>query len=66
MGWWRLQDGGVIGDGPADILDALERPVETPSAIPPKALREIRACYLQDFGREPTESELEALVEFCR
>lgn len=66
MGWWRLQDGGVIGDGPANILDELAGRFEKLSDVPPEALRQIRACYREDLGREPTESELEALVEFCR
>lgn len=66
MGWWRLQDGGVIGDGPANILDGLDGRFEKMSDIPSKAMREIRACYLKDLGREPTEAELEALVAFCR
>ena len=66
MGWWRLGDGGVIGDGPANVLDALDRRMETVADIPAEALQEIRACYVEDLGREPTESEIAALVEFCR
>ena len=66
MGWWRTASGGVIGDGPANIIDEFEdRSWPEPARIPPKVLARIAACYREDFDREPTEQELRELLEFC-
>lgn len=66
MGWWRTGSGGVIGDGPADIVEEFdERCWPEPSRIPPDVRARIAACYREDFGREPTEQELRDLLEFC-
>jgi hypothetical protein len=50
MGWWKSQN-GVIGDRPADILDA--------------ALNAIEHIYVQESGRRPTQGELADLIQFC-
>lgn len=49
MGWWKTQH-GTIGDGPADIMDA--------------ALKKIESEYLEQVGRLPTQGELANLIEF--
>ncbi len=50
MGWWKTEH-GVVGDWPADILDA--------------AIKRIEQVYLQESGRLPTQGELANLIEFC-
>lgn len=66
MGWWRTGTGGVIGDAPADIIEAFDdRCWPEPSLIPRDVRERIVACYREDFGREPTEQELRDLLEFC-
>lgn len=66
MGWWRTASGGVIGDGPADIIEEFdERCWPEPVNIPPDVRQRIVACYREDFDREPTERELGELLEFC-
>lgn len=50
MGWWKSEH-GVLGDWPADVMDA--------------ALKKIENVYLQECGRLPTQGELADLVEFC-
>src|SRR5688500_13900978 len=50
MGWWSCK-GGVIGDGPADLLG--------------DALDEIVGEYQEEHGRPPTLGELAQLIEFC-
>ncbi len=66
MGWWRTASGGVIGDGPADIIDEVGDVWTGPKQIPPDVRARIAACYREDFGREPTEQELQDLLDFCR
>ena len=66
MGWWRTTSGGVIGDGPANIIDELGEGWTEPDQIPSHVRARILACYREDFGREPTEQELHDLLEFCR
>ena len=66
MGWWRTPSGGIIGDGPANILDEFEEGWWTePGQIPSNVRARIDACYREDFGRGPTEQELQELLEFC-
>jgi hypothetical protein len=66
MGWWRTGNGGVIGDGPADIVEEFdERCWPEPTNIPSDVRARIAACYREDFHREPTERELSDLLEFC-
>ena len=57
MGWWRTVSGGVIGDGPANIIDEVEDVWTEPAKISPDVRARIIACYREDFGREPTEQE---------
>jgi len=66
MGWWRTGSGGVIGDGPANIVDEFDDRcwLETTN-IPTDVRARINACYREDFDREPTEQELRDLLEFC-
>ncbi len=66
MGWWQTASGGVIGDGPANIVERFDEGWTEPSQIPAAARAEIAACYREDLGREPTEQELEELLIFCR
>jgi hypothetical protein len=66
MGWWQTASGGVIGDGPANIIDGLDEGWTEPSQIPAAVRAAIAACYREDLGREPTEQELEELLMFCR
>ena len=66
MGWWQTASGGVIGDGPANIIDELDEGWTDAEQIPPDVRARIVACYREDFGREPTEKELRELLEFCR
>ena len=49
MGWWKTPN-GMIGDGPADIMD--------------KAWHEIEKEYRRDASRPPTQREIADLVEF--
>ncbi|MCG3126040.1 MAG: hypothetical protein CHACPFDD_00868 [Phycisphaerae bacterium] len=66
MGWWRTRSGGVIGDGPANIIDEFDEVAwKQPSEIPPNVRARIVACYREDFDREPTEQELRELLDFC-
>ena len=66
MGWWETGSGGIIGDGPANILDEFDEGCWTePSQIPPEVRTRIVACYREDFDREPTEQELRELLAFC-
>lgn len=66
MGWWRTGSGGVIGDGPANVIEEFDERcwLET-SNIPRDVRARINACYREDFDREPTEQELRDLLEFC-
>ena len=66
MGWWRTPTGGVIGDAPANLLDEAGRSWSKPSEIPAELRQRIVDCYREDFGRGPTEQELQDLLEFCR
>ncbi len=66
MGWWHTASGGVIGDGPADIIDGLDEGWTDPHEIPADARARIVACYREELGRAPTEQELWELLEFCR
>lgn len=65
MGWWKT-DGGVIGDPPADYLDALDRTWDSPSEIPGEVRERLVALYIEGLGREPTEEDLAALLAYCR
>ena len=68
MGWWKTASGAVIGDGPANVLDEYAgRGVVWPdaAAIPENVRQEIEAMYVEDFGRSPTNEELEVLLLFC-
>ena len=66
MGWWRTGSGGVIGDGPANVIEEFDERcwLETTN-IPSDVRARINACYREDFDREPTEQELRDLLEFC-
>ena len=66
MGWWRTATGSVIGDGPANELDEAGQGWTHPSEIPADVRQRIADCYRQDFEREPTEQELQDLLDFCR
>ena len=50
MGWWRCEH-GIIGDGPADVLD--------------DAFKRIEKLYISGCHRPPTQGELANLIEFC-
>lgn len=66
VGWWRTGSGGVLGDGPADIVEEFDdRCWREPRDIPPDVRARIAACYQEDLHREPTERELRDLLEFC-
>jgi hypothetical protein len=66
MGWWRTGSGGIIGDGPANIIDEFDdRFWPEPSNIPPDVRARIIACYREDFHRDPTRQELRELLEVC-
>ena len=65
MGWWQTTSGGVIGDGPANIVEGFDEGRSEPSQIPSAVRAKIAACYREDLGREPTEQELEELLIFC-
>ena len=66
MGWWRTGSGGVIGDGPANVIEEFDERywLETTN-IPSDVRARINACYREDLDREPTEQELRDLLEFC-
>jgi hypothetical protein len=49
MGYWKSSN-GIIGDGPADVMA--------------EAIEDIRACYREDLGREPTKIEICELLGF--
>lgn len=66
MGWWRTDSGGIIGDGPADIIDQAGEAWTDPDQIPPQLRAEIAACYRSEWAREPTQQELRDLLQFCR
>jgi len=66
MGWWETASGGIIGDGPANVIDEAGACWDTPAEIPAAVRKAIVACYREDWGREPTEQELCELLEFCR
>ncbi len=66
MGWWQTASGGVIGDGPANIIDGFDEGWTEPSQIPVAVRAEIAACYREDLGREPSDQEFEELLIFCR
>lgn len=66
MGWWRTGSGGVIGDGPADIVEEFDdRFWPEPTSIPLDVRARIVACYREDLDRGPTARELQELLEFC-
>ena len=50
IGYWRSEH-GVIGDGPADALDA--------------ALNKIVSEFYNEYERAPSQGELADLIEFC-
>jgi len=50
MGYWSSEH-GVIGDGPADALDA--------------ALNKIVSEFYNEYERAPSQGELADLIEFC-
>jgi len=66
MGWWKTVNDGYIGDEPADILGEYEECPRTPADIPIETMERINGCYIEAFGRKPTEQELIELVAFCR
>lgn len=66
MGWWRTASGGVIGDGPANVIDDAGACWDTPAEIPAMVRTAIVECYREEWDREPTEQELRDLLEFCR
>lgn len=66
MGWWRTASGGVIGDGPANVMDEAGACWNTPAEIPAAVRKAIIECYREKWGRDPTEQELRELLEFCR
>ncbi|MGE0761426.1 MAG: hypothetical protein AB7O38_30715 [Pirellulaceae bacterium] len=65
MGWWRTSSGGIIGDGPANVIDEVGECWTDPNEIPASVRVRIAACYREDFDREPTEQELRELLLFC-
>lgn len=65
MGWWRTRSGGIIGDGPANIIDEVGECWADPAEIPAEVRARIVAYYREDFDREPTEQELRELLLFC-
>lgn len=65
MGWWQTASGGVIGDGPANIIEQFDEGWVEPCQIPAAVRAEIAACYRDGLGRGPTEQELEELLIFC-
>lgn len=65
MGWWQTND-GIIGDPPANLVDALPDCPATPADIPPETRTAIEACYRAQFGRLPTIGELRDLLAFCQ
>jgi hypothetical protein len=65
MGWWQTDSGGIIGDGPADLIDEAGGRWADPAQIPPRVRAEIAACYRKDWDREPTQQELRDLLAFC-
>lgn len=51
MGWWGKDDQTmVMGDEPADIMG--------------KAIADITAVYEKEWGRKPTQEELERTFKF--
>jgi len=65
MGWWRTNS-GVIGDPPADYLDALDRTWNSPKEIPAEVRERLTALYVEGLGRTPTEDDLQDLLDYCR
>lgn len=65
MGWWQTTTGGVIGDGPANIIDEFDEGWTEPEEIPTVVRSRIIACYRKDFERDPTEQELRELLLFA-
>lgn len=65
MGWWQTASGGVIGDGPADIIEQFDEGWTEPCQIPAAVRAEIAACCREALGGGPTEQELDELLIFC-
>ena len=51
MGWWKISESMVNGDGPADIMTT--------------AVEKISKEYQDAFGRKPYRKELETVLSFC-
>ena len=69
MGWWKTGQGDdAIGDPPLDILARFDeaRGWKTRSDIPPKTSRAIAKAYRDGLGRDPTDSEIVALLDYNR
>lgn len=68
MGWYESIHGGVFGDPVADYLDELAdgRLWRTPSDIPPAILAHIESIYASEFGRRPTDADLQAVVGYVQ
>ena len=68
MGWWKTVNGDVIGDAPANYVDELvERGIAytEPSELPVEVRKRIVSLYVEELGREPSESEIRTLLAFC-
>lgn len=65
MGWWQTASGGIIGDGPADIIEQFDEGWTEPSQLPAAVRAEISTRYREALGRGPTEQELDELLIFC-
>jgi hypothetical protein len=51
MGWWKIDDKNVVGDGPLDTLG--------------DALSMVKEEYAAQFGRKPTKEEWERLLSLA-
>ena len=72
MGWWRTSETAVIGDPVADYMDELEAvlggsiPWTKPSEMPAEVMERLTALYVEGLGREPTDDDMQALLDFTR
>lgn len=68
MGWWKTDEGDVIGDPPLNILDDFKdaRSWQSSADLPSDVLDAITTEYRDGLGRPPADSEIRACLAFNR